>query len=74
LSENDDPDWSGDTGFITDKLISEHMPKPDSGADAQIWICGPPPMYEALSGPRGEPEVGGVLAKLGYSADQVNKF
>lgn len=31
-------------------------------------------MYEALCGPRTEKEVKGVLADLGYSADQVYKF
>lgn len=31
-------------------------------------------MYETLCGPRTEKTVTGVLADLGYSADQVYKF
>jgi len=66
--------WAGATGFINRDLITAHMPAPPEGADVQVWVCGPPPMYDALCGPRGEKELSGLLAEVGYVADQVYKF
>jgi len=71
LSEKSDG-WTGHTGFIDAALIKKHMPEP--GNDNQIWICGPPPMYDALCGPRGDAELSGVLPGLGYVTDEVYKF
>lgn len=66
-------DWSGERGFINKQLVETHMPAP--AADTQLWICGPPAMYNALSGPRDEPAVvAGLLAEMGYNAEQVYKF
>ena len=39
-----------------------------------LFVCGPDLMYNALCGPRGDPEVTGLLKKLGYSKSQVYKF
>jgi len=36
--------WKGSTGFITDKMISKHLPPP--AADTLILMCGPPPMIQ----------------------------
>ena len=73
LSEEKSDTWDGATGFINRELLEAHMP-PATEDGCQIWICGPPPMYDALSGPRTEKEVTGVLAEMGYSAEQVYKF
>jgi len=73
LSETSDG-WAGATGFINSDLIKDHMPSPSDGDEGQIWICGPPPMYDALCGARGEEGLTGVLAEMGYSAGQVYKF
>jgi cytochrome-b5 reductase len=44
----------------------------------QIQVCGPPPMINAIAGPKGpnytQGEVGGFLKKLGYNSDNVFKF
>jgi len=73
LSEEKGDSWKGATGFINKELISAHFPAPSEDSH-QVWVCGPPPMYDALCGPRTEKEVAGVLAEMGYSAEQVYKF
>lgn len=67
-------EWKGERGFIGKDLVEKHLPAPRLGADAIIFVCGPPPLYDALSGPRGEAEVKGLLGEMGYSNDQVYKF
>jgi cytochrome-b5 reductase len=81
-NEPDESDWEGERGFITRDLIDKYFVSSGSdGGDSQsadkimIMVCGPPPLYKALCGPREEPkEVGGVLKEMGYTADQVYKF
>ena len=65
---------AGARGHITPEMIQAHMPPPSMGDDCLLFVCGPPPMYDALSGPRGEEELTGALADLGYTAEQVVKF
>lgn len=72
--EPEDSDWNGPRGFIGKDLIQKHLPAPSLGDDAIIFVCGPPPMYDVLSGPRGEDELKGVLAEVGYTKEQVYKF
>jgi cytochrome-b5 reductase len=69
--------WAGARGFINKELIEANLPKPDS--DCLIFICGPPPLYNALSGPRDAPgqppsELAGLLKEMGYKTEQVIKF
>jgi cytochrome-b5 reductase len=71
--EPEDSDWKGPRGHIGRELISKHMPGPDD-EDGIIFICGPPPMYDALCGPRDSKELSGLLAEMGYKAEQVYKF
>jgi cytochrome-b5 reductase len=63
-------------GFITKEVIEKNLPKPS--AASHVFICGPPPLYKALSGPKVSPtdqgEVTGVLAELGYDKTHVFKF
>ena len=73
-NEPEDSSWEGERGLIDKELIEKHLPAPSLGDGAIIFVCGPPPMYDALSGPRGEDEVKGVLGKMGYSPSQVYKF
>lgn len=69
----DDDTWTGAKGFIDRKLLEEYCPPPQS--DNEIFICGPPPMYDALCGPRDKPEeLTGLLNEMGYQADEVYKF
>lgn len=64
--------WKGERGFINKDLIKKHFPAPDT--ETNIFVCGPPPMYNALCGPREEEDVSGILAEMGYSKEQVTKF
>ena len=62
-----------ESGFINAEIIGKHLfTAPDD--DTVLFICGPPPMYDALCGPRGEKEVGGVLGEMGFRSSHVYKF
>lgn len=69
---NTNSTWTGKRGFITKELIEEYFPKPIAGS--QIFICGPPPMYDVFTGPRTEKEVTGMLGTMGYQTEHVYKF
>jgi len=71
--EPKDTQWTGARGFINKDLVEKHFPKPND-EDSLIFICGPPPMYKALTGPRDEPEVTGLLGDMGYKQEHVFKF
>ncbi|CAN0026473.1 unnamed protein product [Ectocarpus sp. 8 AP-2014] len=68
--------WTGPTGHVNASLIETHLPKPSE--DSVIFVCGPPGMMNAISGPKNEDksqgEIGGVLKGLGYTSDMVYKF
>lgn len=69
--------WKGRTGYITREVVVEEAGPsfgPEFGDDVIVFVCGPPPMYNALCGPRGEDEVKGLLADMGYKKEQVYKF
>lgn len=74
----DDSSWFGAKGHITGDLIKEHCAPPSD--DTLVVVCGPPPMYESLCGPREkgsnrtEADYKGVLKELGYTLEQVFKF
>lgn len=73
--EPEDSEWKGERGFIGKELISKLFPAADSGSKLQIFVCGPPPLYNALSGPREESDkVSGLLGEMGYQPNQVYKF
>lgn len=71
-----DSDWRGERGFIDQARIQKYFPAANASAEKLlIFVCGPPPMYAALSGPRDDQDaVSGVLGELGYSKEQVYKF
>lgn len=71
-------EWKGNTGYITKELLKQVLPEPKS-ENIKIFVCGPPPMYKAISGVKKSPSDqgeldGSLLEKLGYSKDQVFKF
>ncbi|POS78803.1 oxidoreductase NAD-binding domain-containing protein [Diaporthe helianthi] len=70
-------EWAGGKGFINKELLKTVLPGPKDG-NVKIFVCGPPGLYKAISGPKVSPkdqgELTGVLAELGYSKDQVYKF
>ncbi|KAJ3109353.1 NADH-cytochrome b5 reductase, partial [Physocladia obscura] len=67
--------WKGFTGFVDAEKLSHVLPKPGQG---KVFVCGPPGMVASLSGPKAKDfsqgELTGLLAKLGYSKDDVFKF
>lgn len=70
--------WTGGTtGYITKDLLKEVLPEPKSG-NIKVFVCGPPGMMKALSGPKKSPtdqgELTGALKELGYTQEQVLKF
>merc|ERR1712183_294154 len=71
-NEPEGSSWDGERGFINNELIAKHFPGSDE--DLNIFVCGPPPMYNALCGAREEAELTGVLAEMGYVKEQVTKF
>jgi cytochrome-b5 reductase len=68
-------EWTGRRGYIDRKLIKHAFPPPSTEKSIKILVCGPPALYDALSGPRNEPgQVSGLLGEMGYTADQIYKF
>lgn len=64
--------WKGSKGYISRELIEKHSAPPS--ADLLIMVCGPPPMYNALCGPRDQKELTGLLLEMGYNSARVVKF
>ncbi|KAL1970606.1 hypothetical protein VTN77DRAFT_4250 [Rasamsonia byssochlamydoides] len=77
LLDKPSKDWTGGKGYITKELLKTVLPEPKE-ENIKIFVCGPPGMYKALSGPKVSPkdqgELTGALKELGYSKDQVYKF
>jgi len=74
---SDKDDWKGRTGYITKEVVEEEAGSsfgPECGDDVIVFVCGPPPMYNAICGPRGDDEIKGLLAEMGYKKEQVYKF
>ncbi|OTA68673.1 ferredoxin reductase-like protein [Hypoxylon sp. EC38] len=55
-------------GYVTKELLKEVAPHSN---DCKVFVCGPPPMENALVGSRRQP---GILEELGYRKDQIHKF
>jgi len=70
--EAENSDWKGERGFISAKLLEKYGATPKDGH--MVFVCGPPPMYTALCGARGEKELTGALADMGFKAEDVFKF
>ncbi|PWN52216.1 ferredoxin reductase-like protein [Violaceomyces palustris] len=70
--------WNGFTGYATPEVLYKHLPLPALADKAKIFVCGPPGQVQAISGGKGpkgsQGELKGILADMGYQADQVYKF
>ncbi|KAL4785346.1 hypothetical protein BJX76DRAFT_356222 [Aspergillus varians] len=75
--DNPPEGWAGGKGHINKELLKTVLPEPKED-NIKIFVCGPPGMYKAISGPKVSPkdqgELTGILKELGYSKDQVFKF
>ena len=64
-------------GRVTKELLKTVLPEPKTD-NIKLFVCGPPPMYKAISGgkvsPKDQGELSGFLKELGYNKDQVYKF
>ena len=69
--------WQQGKGFITKDLLKEVIPGPKE-ENVKVFVCGPPGLYKAISGPKKSPseqgELEGYLKELGYKAEHVFKF
>ncbi len=62
LLEQPPAGWTGNTGRITPDLLRQYLPSP--GPDACVFLCGPPPMIDAVEATLkefGYPEQGIIL-------------
>ncbi|KAL7908679.1 ferredoxin reductase-like protein [Trichoderma velutinum] len=70
-------EWVGGGGFISKDLLKQVLPEPKS-ENIKLFVCGPPGLMKAISGPKVSPkdqgELTGSLKDLGYTAEQVYKF
>lgn len=75
--DNPPAEWTGGKGFISKELLKTVLPEPKE-ENIKLFVCGPPPMYKAISGgkisPKDQGELTGILKELGYNKDQVFKF
>ena len=69
--------WKHGSGVITKELLKTVIPDPDS-KNIKVFVCGPPGLYKAISGPKVSPtdqgDLSGILKELGYTKEQVFKF
>ncbi|KAI9931669.1 hypothetical protein ASPWEDRAFT_37473 [Aspergillus wentii DTO 134E9] len=70
-------EWTGGKGYITKDLLKTVLPEPKE-ENIKLFVCGPPGLYNAISGnkvsPKDQGELTGILKELGYNKDQVFKF
>jgi cytochrome-b5 reductase len=69
--------WVGNTGYVTKELLKTVLPEAKS-ENIKVFVCGPPGLMKAISGPKVSPkdqgELSGILKELGYTSEQVYKF
>lgn len=69
--------WTGFEGYVTPEILTKYLPLPAKAEKVKIFVCGPPPQVESISGNKVKGEQGplkGLLADLGYTESQVYKF
>ena len=69
--------WVQGEGRITKELLKTVLPQPEE-PNVKVFVCGPPGLYQAVSGAKKGPvdqgELSGMLKELGYTPEQVYKF
>ena len=46
----EEDNWKGSTGFIHQVLHDEYLSKHDDPTEVEYYMCGPPPMINAVEG------------------------
>jgi cytochrome-b5 reductase len=63
--------WTGLKGIINEDMVRRLIPRPSP--DVLVYVCGPPAMMEAVSGPKGanftQGPVLGMLQRTGYTGE-----
>lgn len=54
IGEGKGDSWKGGVGYVTREMATSHIPPPSD--DNLVLVCGPPPMYKALSGEKKSPK------------------
>eukprot|EP00871_Galdieria_phlegrea_P003269 jgi/Galph1/3943/GphlegSOOS_G2590.1 len=74
----DKPDgqWKGRQGYVSKEMLKEYLPGPSS--ENLIFVCGPAPMMESISGTKTpekkQGQLSGMLKEMGYTEEHVWKF
>ena len=70
----DTPEYVAETGWIDKAKIQKYCFPPSE--DTLLFVCGLPPMYKVLCGPREEKELaeGSVLHQLGFTTSMIAKM
>jgi len=70
--------WTGETGFMSRESLAKYLPPASMSDKVKVFVCGPPPLYNSISGgkvsPSDQGELSGALKELGFKKDQVYKF
>lgn len=68
--------FDGTVGYITKDFLAKNAAGPKE--KTVVFVCGPPPMMDIISGQKKSPmdqgELTGALKELGYTPEQVFKF
>jgi len=74
--DNPPADWKGEKGFVSEQMVKTFVPPPSD--DVLVFVCGPPGMMKAVSGPKTpdyeQGELSGVLKSVGFTEKNVYKF
>lgn len=62
IGEGGGKDWKGGVGYVTREMATKHIPPPSD--ENLVLVCGPPPMYKALSGEKKSPKDQGDWKQL----------
>lgn len=75
---NKEDKWQGPIGRITKDLLTKFGVESKGGdVKNKVFVCGPPPQVDAISGKKDgmkQGKLGGILKELGFTEEQVFKF
>lgn len=59
--EKPEKSWKGLSGYVGHDALAKNLPMPGLGDKVKIFVCGPPPMVEVISGNKTSPKDQGPL-------------